>query len=359
MITQFSASQMISPTAYEKSGTTEDARKVWARANPVGTGPYKLVEYKRDAYITFTINPDYWRTGKPYIQNVTIKIIPDVMVSSALLQSGDATCWTSNANIMANAIDLEKKGFGVNYGAGAMTPCLFFNSLDQTKPWKDQRVRAAVEYAINRPQLASLIGYGKYVPMTQVSQPGSYSYNDGFDPRPYNVQKAKELLTAAGYPNGFKTTILTIARDKDTAAAIQGYLKAVGIEATLDVADTGRYYTIYNQGWAELCVAMLPMMRNSGEIVWQMGSKPTNFKASIYKSPEFLKLADQALLGATYEDIKPLMKQMVKQLSDDAMMVALYQIPYALIYLKSFHTTYLAEDGTFWRVWNDWTDDVK
>jgi peptide/nickel transport system substrate-binding protein len=357
-MTFYSGLWAISPTAYQKSGATEDERKVWARMNPVGTGPYKVVQYKRDAYIDLDRNPDYWRPGRPYIDHVRLSIIPDVTVAAALIQSGEGDIWAGNNNMISSAVDLEKKGFPVKNGALAMTPLLFFNSDDPKSVWSNKAAREAVEYAINRPQLAKLVGSGYYVPCTQLSQKGYFSYNEGFDPRPYNPGKAKDLLKEAGLTS-IKTKILTIARDKDTAAAIQGYLKDVGIEAELDIADVARYYQIYTQGWTDLCIAMLPLALDSNEMVFQMGSKPMNFKKSIWKSPEFLKMADQALAGKSYAEIKPLLQQMVRQVSTDCQYVPTYSIPYTAMYQKSFHTTYLDTVSAMWRVWDDWTEKTK
>ncbi len=361
-LTMMSSTGMISPTAYQNSGTTDDARKVWARANVVGTGPYKLVDYKRDSYISFTRFDNYWRTGKPYIQNVKILVIPDIMVSSALLQSGDADCWWSNANIAPTAVDLEKKGFGVNWWPGGIAYHLLFNSADPAKPYSNVKVRQAIEYAINRPELAALIGYGKYVPLAYLAAPGSLA-DPGGNPHAFNVQKAKDLLKEAGYPTGFKTQLLTIQRDAVTAAAIQGYLKAVGIDCTLDMADTSRYYNQIwtTTGWSDLAFVMMPLASNNSEIIFQMGSKPLNFKAAcFYKTPTFLQMADQALTYPTYESAKDIMTKMVKQCSDDALCVPLFNLPYSLIYYKTYHTNFLTPvEGSTWRVYNDWTDKTK
>jgi ABC-type transport system substrate-binding protein len=366
-ITMMSSMGMISPTAYQNSGTTDDARKAWARINPVGTGPYKFVEFKRDTYVKFTRNDNYWRTGKPYIKNVTIQIIPDLMVSSALLQSGDADCWWSNANITTTALDLEKnKRFGVNWWTGGISYFILFNSADKTKPWSDSRVRAALEYAMNRPELAALVGSGKYIPLTQVAAPGSLADNGG-DPHPFNVQKAKDLLKEAGYPSGFKTTLLTIQRDAVTAAAVQGYLKAAGIDCTLDMSDTARYYNQIwtTTGWSDITLVMMPLATNSNEIIFQMGSRPLNFKAAgFYKTPALLDMSEKALTYPTYESAQSIMKQMVKEYTDQTLCVALFVVPYSLIYNNypgiAYHTNFLtAVDGTVWRVYDDWTDKTK
>ncbi len=357
---------IISPTAYKNSSTTEDARKIWARANVVGTGPYKLVDYKRDSYIKYTRNDDYWRTGLPYIKNVEIKIIPDILVASALLQSGDADVWWSNANIAPTAVDLEKKKFGVNWYPGGIANFILFNSADPKKPWSNPKVRAALEYAINRPELASLVGYGKYVPLTKISAPGAMA-DPGGDPHPFSVQKAKDLLKEAGYPSGFKTTLLTQPRDAVAAAAIQGYLKAAGIDCALDVADTARYYNqIWTKtGWDEITLVLMPLSRDNSEMVWQMGSKPLNFKADcFYKTPKLLELSEKALTYPDYEAAKDILKQMVQEYSDQTLAVALFNIPYSIIYNnmpgRAYHTKMLTEEnGWTWRVWEDWTEKTK
>jgi ABC-type transport system substrate-binding protein len=365
-MTIMASTQMISPTAYEKSGTTADARKIWARSNPVGTGPYKLVDYKRDSYLKFTRNDDYWRTGQPYIKNVTIQIIPDTMVASALLQSGDADVWWSNANIAPTAVDLEKKGFGVNWYAGGIANFILFNSGDPSKPYHNEDVRAAVEYAINRPELANLVGYGKYIPLTQLTAPGALA-DPHQDPHPFSVAKAKELLNKAGYPDGFKATLLTQPRDAVTAAAVQGYLKAAGIDCALDVSDTARYYSqIYSvTGFDDLALVLMPLNRDNNEIVWQMGSRPLNFKyTNFYKTPKLLELSEQASTYPTYEAAADIMREMIQEYSNHTLCISLFIIPYSLIYNNlpgiAYHTKMLTEEwGSNWYCWEDWTEKTK
>ena len=72
------------------------------------------------------------------------------------------------------------------------------NSSDPASPYADHRVREALEYAINRPALAKMIGHGKYEPLTQLAGKAFPGYVPDFDPRPYNVAKARDLLAEAG-----------------------------------------------------------------------------------------------------------------------------------------------------------------
>ena len=99
-----------------------------------------------------------------------------------------------------------------------------------------------MEYAIDRPAVAKMLGFGKYEALTQIVPSFSPAYNTNYNPRPYNREKAKQLLAEAGYPNGFDTKLLVLDTSRDEAVAIQSYLNAVGIRVSVDLADMGRYF---------------------------------------------------------------------------------------------------------------------
>ena len=105
---------------------------------------------------------------------------------------------------------------------------LLYNSTSPESPTSKKEVREAIEYAINRPALADMLGSGKYEALTQMAAQKFPAYVQGYDPRPYNPAKAKELLTAAGYPNGFKTKIMLTSGGSDAAAGIKAYLGSRG-----------------------------------------------------------------------------------------------------------------------------------
>ena len=103
-------SLMYSPTAIQTKG------EEWARSNPVGTGPYKFAEYRRDAYIKFTRFDGYWG-GKPYLDGVEIRIVTDPMTASASMQAGEADAWTSTTGLTPKeVVDLTTKGIeGIHF----------------------------------------------------------------------------------------------------------------------------------------------------------------------------------------------------------------------------------------------------
>jgi peptide/nickel transport system substrate-binding protein len=125
------------------------------------------------------------------------------------------------------------------------------DSAHSGSPTADIRVRQAIAYAIDNNAIAKFMGYGIYQGTNQYSAPGHYSYNPSVAGYPYNVQKAKELLAAAGFPQGFSIKFTCQQSAVDVVTAEQGYLKAVGINTTIDIADAGRWAQIESNGWSD------------------------------------------------------------------------------------------------------------
>ena len=155
-----------------------------------------------------------------------VRYIPDIMTASAMMQAGEADVWTDVAAV-SNVLDLQKKGFKVNWGPGFFW-ALLPNSSDPNSPFAKKAVREAIEYAIDRPALAKMIGYGQFNPLTQMAPSGWPGYVQGYDPRPYNPAKAKELLKdVVGYMN--------------TIAEQERLLGEMRTETEKLVRDQGRY----------------------------------------------------------------------------------------------------------------------
>jgi len=150
--------------------------------------------------------------------------------------------------MLKEAKDLVKMGF-----VSISQPNMYSDVVLDNKsvgPFKNQKVREALEYAIDKEGLAAAFGYGMLKPVNQVGPPGTAGYNPNFQERKFNPEKAKALMREANYPNGFTTSILCMQSGSDQAAALQAMLSNVGIDAKVDVADMGRYFgALYGPGW--------------------------------------------------------------------------------------------------------------
>ena len=225
------ALRIVSPTAAKAAGVADFGRK------PVYTGPFSVSEWVSGDHITLKANKDYWG-GAPKIDEITWRFAAESSARLALLRSGGAD--------FLDGID------GTDLAAASSDPSITVNRVlplswnfvamnEKTKPFDDVRVRQAVSYAINGPDLIKTILFGAGEPMTEVVANGVQGFNSSAMTYAYDPAKAKQLLADAGYANGFDTefgyaTGYT-AGVKPLTEAIQGQLAAVGIRAKLVVSD--------------------------------------------------------------------------------------------------------------------------
>jgi peptide/nickel transport system substrate-binding protein len=242
----YQGSPMISPTTYEANG------KDWAISNPVGTGPFKMTEFQRDVKIVFEKFDDYWQKGKPYLDKVIINLIadPSVQMASFLREENDiiqslnpydAKSLEGNQNVVVSKALLD--------GADQV---LNPDGANPDSPYYDIRVRQAVAYAIDRDTIVKSIFYGYAYPFYQYGAPNNWSTNKDMVGYPYNPDKARQLLEAAGYPDGFDTVIYTRPAKLyvDLMTAVQSYLADVGIRAKLEIVEVGLYTAMtFGTGW--------------------------------------------------------------------------------------------------------------
>lgn len=183
--------------------------KNWAyNRKPLGTGPFKLDEWVADSYVTLSRNPNYREKDKPYLDQVVIRIVPSSEVAMQLLASGEVDIMWNNTE--ADYPQLEKMpGVKISEPLQIGGERLFLNlaeNKDPSDPKKphlilsDVKVRQAIEYGINKQRIIDKLLYGK-------AKPGTSELNAGFfdckiTPRPYDPEKAKQLLTEAGWVPG-------------------------------------------------------------------------------------------------------------------------------------------------------------
>jgi ABC-type transport system substrate-binding protein len=235
---------MASPTAQQKPTTPENITEV----HMVGTGPFMYDSWQRDNYVQFKKNPNYWQPGKPYLDGFRWNFIPDFTASLLAFKSGQANAVLTLDPI--DAIGLKNEGYSVSISPLAMLHWLTTDASNPESPFAKLEVRQALEYALNKDEIAA-IGRGYFFPTTQFAQPEDGYYDSSIVPRNYNPAKAKELLTAAGYPNGIDVIVITNQSIRvDTQNVILAQLKAGGFNVTkVDVQTSAAYTTTTQKGW--------------------------------------------------------------------------------------------------------------
>jgi len=220
----------------------------------------------------------------------------------------------------------------------------------------------ALEYAIDRPALAKMLGFGMFEPLTQLEPKSSPAYVEGLNPRPYDPGKARKLLAEAGYPHGFASKLLVQELNRDAGVAIQSYLTAVGISLDLDVADIGRYSaSVYSpQGWEDLVLTWGGVNPDASDLFVHWGSRPmTHRYGEILKSKEFLAAGEKALHTFDAAGKKQALRQMVRLASQDAMVIPLYRDAMASVMQPYVHSDYIKIHRQVWRSHEDWLEKQK
>jgi peptide/nickel transport system substrate-binding protein len=225
---------IVSPTAAQKDGSLDYIRK-----HPVGTGPFIFESFSRDVATVGVKNPNYWNKGYPYVDKFVIKYVPDKTTQKAAMQNGEGDALVVELGKMTK--DMIDLGF-VPMSQHQAIFSLFPASKDPNSPFHNEKVRMAVEYALDREKIANL-GYGLFNVPYQIIPADNAAFDPNFQGRKYDPAKAKQLLAEAGYPNGFKTTLTPspVALDKDIDIAVKGYLDAVGIQTTINIVEYNKY----------------------------------------------------------------------------------------------------------------------
>jgi dipeptide transport system substrate-binding protein len=222
-----------------KAGTPEKLDQ-----EPVGSGPFYLVQYQKDAIVRFKAFPEYWG-GKAKIDDLVFAITPDASVRWAKLQKGECHVmpYPNPADLDAmrkdpNVTILDQAGLNIGY--------LSYNT--SKKPFDDVRVRKALNMAINKKAIVDTVYLSTGVPATNPIPPSMWSYNDNVKDDAYDVEAAKKLLAEAGYANGFETDLwaMPVQRPynpnaKRIAELMQADLAKVGVKAEIKSYEWGEY----------------------------------------------------------------------------------------------------------------------
>jgi peptide/nickel transport system substrate-binding protein len=214
----------------------------------VGTGPFVLREYVRDQRLVYDRNDNYWR-GKPYLDGIDFNIIPQPEVALLAYKSGELH------TIMVQAKDAQgllDDGFEITKTTDlVLNMCILPSSANPDSPLADIRVRRAIEYAIDKPELVDALTYGYGVATNQLFciPPYMNTSTVGYS---HDIAKAKQLLAEAGYPNGIQVTAYQVdVMPDDLGLALQGQLKEAGIDFKIEKVGYIKFVAMIQggEGW--------------------------------------------------------------------------------------------------------------
>ncbi len=214
-----------------------------------GTGPFMLKENVKGSHMLFVKHPNYFRRGMPYLDAVHIRIMRDIKTPPAAFIAGKLDGiglypWQIGS-VQKKVPEADYFEWPNIYTWIVRTPPWIEGKIALEKPFNDRRVRQAIAYALDKRKLLKLSWFAKgepqIGPIPRTFRPWGLPLKDQWE---FNPQKAKRLLAAAGYPNGFTSEMMTWNAGYMTKPmqVIQSMLKDVGINVTLKPLEFAQYF---------------------------------------------------------------------------------------------------------------------
>jgi peptide/nickel transport system substrate-binding protein len=205
--------------------------------NPIGTGPYKFVEWVRGDHVTIEANDDYWGDDKPTIDRVTYNFVEEPGTRLSGLTAGEFDLIT---NLLPE--DVERAPQAANV-LGLEHPVFLLNSFEGVTA--DPRVREAMNLAIDKEALATeLYGGLARVDDCQILSPSFFGYNPDLEPFPYDPDRARELITEAGAEGETISVVSTSGRllkDRELTEAVANFWNEIGLVADVQIFEFDEY----------------------------------------------------------------------------------------------------------------------
>lgn len=292
--------------------------------NPVGTGQYTFVEWVAGEHATIALNKDWWGYNADIcggtalvdpdagFKTITFKPVSENATRVAMLQSGDAQfIWP----VPSESIEALRGDSNVAVGQeeGIVVRYLMMNN--QKAPFNDVRVRQAINYAINKDAYCAVVKNGVATPATSIIGP-NVQYYKGNDVYAYDLEKAKSLLAEAGYPDGFKTSIMCASTTANLKQCefLQQQLAQVGIDVQINALESA----VVNQkiqdvnvpgSEAEVDMYVIGWSPSTGDADWGIrpllaieSEPPASYNICYYENEEVDQLLKDAL--STADDSK-------------------------------------------------------
>jgi peptide/nickel transport system substrate-binding protein len=222
-------------------GDGQDPKKHPRNAeNVVGSGPFKLVEFKRDQHIILERNENFFMEGRPYLDKIVMRIIKDGSARTIALENGEVhlSAFEQNPRDIARLKKNAKISATPN-GYGAIGPIAWLAFNTERKPTSDVKVRQAIAYAVDREFILKAIFLGTSQAAKTGIHPDSPFYDASADGYAVDLDKANKILDDAGYKRGsdgmrFKLTVdYGWASIKAPAEYLKPQLKKIGIDLTV------------------------------------------------------------------------------------------------------------------------------
>ncbi len=299
---------------------------------PIGTGPFVWDHWNKGSELKLVKNPTYWDAGKPSLDSVTWKVVPDDNSRNVQIQGGQAQV---NESPPFSSLEQLKGQPGVKVELFPSTKTDYILMNQSKKPYDDVHVRRAISYAIDREALVKTLLFGNGTVANSFLMPNVPYYDKSTPGIQYDMAKAKEELAQSSVPNGFTTTFLASSgdnTDQALAQVLQSSLKELGITVKIQNVDPSAAHDLQNEMKYEISHSYWTMdIADPDELVTFAVDPEAGSHSFLtgYNNPKVV--ADTKAAQKTFDpqERQKLYSAIQKQAADDAFLAFLYYSPFS------------------------------
>lgn len=216
----------------------------------IGTGPFKFKSWKLNDSCVLVANKDYFK-GAPKLAGINFKIVPDAETQRMLFETGKLDIFDCDNAVSQVPYFTSSEKWKNQIVKGPRVGLYYYAINESIAPFQDVRVRQAMQMAIDRQTILDKLYNGNGQLANAIMPPGLLGYNPNMQQIPYDTAKAKQLLTEAGFPNGFDMEIAMVTDSPSTLKineAVQSMLAQVGINVKIVQMDSASYFATRKEG---------------------------------------------------------------------------------------------------------------
>jgi peptide/nickel transport system substrate-binding protein len=277
-----------------EKAVTEAGSEAFTHAPLGGTGAFKFVSWNAGDKITMERFEDYWG-DTPAFKTMIFRFITEGTNRTIELETGAVDI---ALNIQANDVSKieENADLTMYRGPGLGNTFARFNTLRE--PLTDVNVRLALVKALNLESMVQAVFFGTGVPSYGLMSSQVWGYNDEYPHYGYDPEEAKKLLTDAGYSDGFDITLM-VADNQDRmnmAEIMQNQWKAIGVNCSLQVYETGTFFDHYGKNDYDICIVGMTTVTRDADYglnqMWPTSATPEGMEP-LYSNPEVDRMLEE------------------------------------------------------------------
>lgn len=319
---------------------------------PIGTGPFKIEKLEGTTKIVLTRNEHYWQEGLPHLDKVIIEPVPDNKARMNGLISG-AYDWVQR--VAPQNYEQLKGNEGVVVGTACQFSYDYLGVNTEREPLDDVKVRRAIAYALDRGQICQGAYYGMCEPI-QSPVPDCSPWHFDYQPYDRNIERAKELLAEAGYPNGFEIELMPTTHYPFTVSAaqiVQQQLARIGIASKINALEWSQWLQEEGAGNYDIYVCNWNGLIDADQYYYRQHHTDEVFNFTGYSNKKFDELVKKARSITDFEERYELYRQANQILVDDAPYIYMYNKKMIRAHREKLHGSVVRSDQSvnLWTMW--------